>query len=191
MRLKLLEFSFFSFCKKMYNSKNLNSNSNSSFSICQFNCFAFGPRSEQVREFLLENDIDFLAMNEMKVSEEKFNMLFQSFKARFNCAVKFRMKNSDAGGGAGLIFKKQILFTELRCFDHLCLELVAVEAVTSIGKVAVVSYYNPPSKTFSRELCLELEKRYKNYILCGDFNAHSTSLGQNKTNTSGRVLEEV
>ena len=164
---------------------------NSRLSVCQFNCFSFNSRSEQVREFMLRNDIDFLAVNELKVSEERSNMLFQSYKNHFNFVTKCRPKRSDSGGGVALIFKKNIVYQELSCFDFLNLELVAVEAETNIGTVAIVAYYNPPSSLLSKTLFLELENKFKNFIVCGDFNAHSTSLGQAKTNRSGRVLEEV
>jgi len=138
-----------------------------------------------------KNDIDFLAVNELKVSEEKSNMLFNSILSNFSVVLKTRTKNPDCGGGVAIIFKKSIVCTELNCFDYLDLELVAVEAETSVGTVAIIAYYNPPPRKLNKMLFLEVQKRFKNFIICGDLNAHSESLGMEKTDSSGRILEEV
>ena len=152
----------------------------SNLKVCQFNCFALNPRTEQVRDFMLSNDIDFLAMNELKVSEEKSNELLNSVLANFNVVIKTRQKNNDCGGGVAIIFKKSIVCTELDCFDYLVLELVAVEAETSIGTVAIIAYYNPPPRKLNKKLFHEVEKRFRNFIICGDLNAHSECLGIKK-----------
>lgn len=104
--------------------------------------------------------------------------------------VANRRDRRDGAGGGCVTFVKEIISyrtivsgTELECvISEVCVE----------GKnLVVINFYNPCRKLELSKL-EEIEKVNRgNTVWCGDFNAHSTTWGSDKTDYNGQIAEEL
>jgi len=68
---------------------------------------------------------------------------------------------------------------------------VVVEVWADKKKVVIINYYNPCKQLEVNKL-EEIEGLDRNnVVMCGDFNAHNTLWGAEKTDNNGQVIEEV
>lgn len=71
------------------------------------------------------------------------------------------------------------------------LEYLLVEVWVDKKKILVINYYNPGNLLELNKL-EEIEGQDRNNVTgCGDFNAHKTLWGGEKTDNNGHVIEEV
>ena len=96
-------------------------------------------------------------------------------------------------GGLAILLKTGINHTLLRLEEVEEVEGVerqGIELCTAAGKLAIINVYIAPTSVVSKAQvdCLFPTRRS---LIVGDFNAHSRSWKDGKTDPRGRVLEEV
>jgi hypothetical protein len=68
---------------------------------------------------------------------------------------------------------------------------VAIKIKIQKLEMMIVGYYHPPSSSLAKEI-FEIACQSKiNFIICGDLNAKTISIGCNQNNTNGSFLEEI
>jgi len=112
------------------------------------------------------------------------NATLKSFNVFRKCSP-----TGNAVGGAALLIKKNILFSEV----ILNTRLQAVAARVSLKKtITFCSLYLPPSENVTAQEVEELiEQLPVPFVLMGDFNGHSPLWGSDHYNNKGSMLEKV
>jgi exodeoxyribonuclease-3 len=165
-------------------------NKTKNIKIVHWNCNSINNKIEEFKLFLLKYKPDIISLNETKINEITANYLLNSIQ-NYTFIHKHRNNNKNGGGGVALIINKNIKFVELDIFDHLNLETVAIKIKIQKLEMMIVSYYNPPSSSLAKEI-FEIASQSKiNFIICGDLNAKTISIGCNQNNTNGSILEEI
>jgi exonuclease III len=110
---------------------------------------------------------------------------------KYNVIHKARSQNTNGAGGVAILIRKDLSYQEIN--DEIIdgLECVAAQVHLNNFKFVFVSYYNPPQHQLNAHKITELQKKYKNLIMCGDLNAKSTNLGCKNNNTNGVELEDL
>ena len=71
------------------------------------------------------------------------------------------------------------------------IECVAVNIFIKNVELLCLSYYNPPQCQLNVQKLTEIQKNYKNIIICGDLNAKNVNLGCKNNNSNGTLLEDL
>ena len=71
------------------------------------------------------------------------------------------------------------------------LEIIGLKIEASEVYFDFFSLYNPPNRTIPYDFFTDLEKNKTSFILVGDINAKSKTIGCNSNNISGDVLENI
>lgn len=100
-----------------------------------------------------------------------------------------RDREGDNGGGCATFVRQGVSYREIEKGKDL--EYVVVEVWLGDESLVVVNFYNPCQRLEleALEAIKGLDRR--RIILCGDFNAHSTLWGGDKTDRNGLIVEEV
>lgn len=100
-----------------------------------------------------------------------------------------RDREQGHGGGCATFIKRGIPYRVLGLGkEH---EYVVVEVWAEGKKIAIMNFYNPCKQLKYSELEQVEGQENDNVIWCGDFNAHSTLWGGDKTDSNGQVIEDV
>ena len=162
---------------------------NSQFKIMHWNCNSIRNKIHEFENFINTKNIDIILLNETKINDLNANFLFNKL-INYKYIHKQRNEKNGAGGVANIL-KKNINFEQLNIFDNLHLELLAINIKMNHESITLISYYNPPSEKISDKL-IEIIKTHKlNYLLCGDLNAKSRSLGCRLNNSNGTIFESI
>ena len=161
-----------------------------SLTITHWNCNSINNKIEEFKIFLLKYKPDIISLNETKVNEINANFLFNNIED-YNFIHKHRKNNRNGGGGVALLINKKIKFVELNMFDHLNLELACIKIKIKKKETLIISYYNPPTSILSKEVFRLATDSKINFIICGDLNSKSTSLGCYTNNNNGIILNEI
>ena len=165
---------------------NNNKNKDDLFTIYHWNCFAVLNKIESINMFLNEFKPDILSLNEIKLNDQEANyyLRFKGYSTYFNCRKK-------GAGGVALLVRNETDHHKINEFDYLNLEIETVSVRIGSSNVLIASYYNPPDKILQELLFLELEKKHKNYIICGDLNAKSELINCRSHNSNGNILVQI
>jgi exonuclease III len=157
--------------------------------IIHWNCNSIRNKIYEFENFINTENIDIILLNETKINDLNANLLFNKL---INYKYIHKQRNGKNGaGGVAIILKKNINFEQLNIFDNLHLELLAINIKMNNESITLISYYNPPSEKISDKL-IEIMKSHKlNYLLCGDLNAKSKSLGCRVNNSNGTIFESI
>ncbi|KAG5832008.1 hypothetical protein ANANG_G00286560 [Anguilla anguilla] len=113
-----------------------------------------------------------------------------SLDFRINGYVAIRQDRKDgAGGGCVTFVKEGIPYRNIDIGNEL--ECVVIEVWAERKNLVVINFYNPCRKLeLSRLEDIEGLNR-GSIVWCGDFNAHNTLWGSDKTDYNGQVVEEL
>lgn len=167
--------------------------------IILFNANSLASKIEEFEFYLHENNPDIVFVNELKMSQEEAN--YSLHFHNYACVEKVRNKH---GGGVCILIKKNIEHTMLNEFDHLNIELVAIQIKNKYNKKPLIlaTYYNPPynqkrpillNEEIFRLLSNKKTPCGKNipFVIAGDLNANTTTIGCLYQNENGNILENV
>jgi len=72
------------------------------------------------------------------------------------------------------------------------LEIVEIKIKMTQRDCHIVAYYNPPNSKLSEVVFKTMSEANFNYIICGDLNSKSHSIGcLNAENANGKLLEKI
>lgn len=98
-------------------------------------------------------------------------------------------KSEGGGGGCAVFIKNQIQYRVVGIGEEQ--EYIVVEVWERCGVIRIINYYNP-CKKLDIEKLLNIEGQDSQKVIwCADFNAHSSMWGRTRTDTNGKIIEEL
>ena len=117
-------------------------NVNNNFKIVYWYCNSINNNQDEFKLFIKKHKPEIILLNETKINDFNANIIFnQIFE------YQFLHKKRGAKNGAGdvaILIKIGIQFSLSSIFDHLNLELLAINVKINNKNIQVLSYYNPP-----------------------------------------------
>ena len=156
--------------------------------IVFWNCQGLRPKQKELQNYLLENQIDILALNET----------FLKPKFKFHLPGYDIYKNDrlvGTKGGVAILVKKGIIVNQEWKNEHFNVitnnEALAIEIELQDGnKVILVTIYCPSGNPSSR-LFRMINALSNQVVFLGDFNSKHKQLGCVKPNKSGQPLVNI
>ena len=91
-----------------------------------------------------------------------------------------------------MLVKSNLEFVETNIFKNLKLEIVEIKIKIAQRECYIVAYYNPPNSELSEVVFKTMSDANFNYIICGDLNSKTRSIGcLNTENANGKLLEKI
>ena len=153
--------------------------------ILQWNCKGLRARHEEV--WLLINNIQpsCIYLQEIMLNNNNY-----SIERRYKLYVSIPLRQRSKGGVA-IAIKKEISHKRLNI--RTTLQAIALEIQPmGKGKRTICSIYLPPQDTIREEDIRELMNQLPTpIIMMGDFNAHNTVWGGDKTSARGKLIEKI
>ena len=156
--------------------------------IVFWNCQGLRPKRKELQNYLLENQIDILALNET----------FLKPKSKFHLPGYDIYKNDrlvGTKGGVAILVKKGIIVNQEWKNEHFNVitnnEALAIETELQNGdKVILATIYCPNGNT-SLKLFRMINALSKQVIFLGDFNSKHKQFGCVKPNKSSQMLVDI
>lgn len=157
--------------------------------VVHWNCF----KLTQLRQFELENFLnnfkpDIISLQEIKINEEKARM-YLNFPG-YNTFIKTRSVNPEWGGGVAILIRSWIPHSPITDLDD-SLEMIGLKIELKEVCFDFFSFYSPPNQVIPYEFFSSLEVRKVKFILVGDLNSKSESIGCKSQDPSGSVLDKI
>ena len=157
--------------------------------IMHWNCFSLTvPRNSELKQILIDNKPDIFLLQEIKLDNAKANLRLRY--EGYATYIKVRDTNPDFGSGVAILINEDIPHFLVENFDA-SLELIRLTVEFNRLSVVIMTYYNPPDKTISDGLFISYINSGKNFLLLGDLNSKSRTLGCKKTDSNGKILENI
>ena len=102
-----------------------------------------------------------------------------------------RKDRNSHGGGVAIIINDQLEYEQLDLFEEFNLELIAIKVTLNNYKFNFVTFYLPPKAQLPAVTFLLKLSMLENLIMCGDLNCKSKQWYSKKTNTNGKLLEQI
>ncbi len=111
----------------------------------------------------------------MKLDENRANFFFKFIN--YTTIYKPRPINSNHGEGVAMLIRSGIDFVETNIFSNLKREIVEIKLKLAQRDWFILVYYNPPNTELSEVVFKTLSDAKLNYIVCGDLNSKTKSIG--------------
>jgi exonuclease III len=103
-----------------------------------------------------------------------------------------KSRNKRTGGGVSIITKHTVEYEDINLPSNILCEILGIEIITTIGKIAIFTWYNPPktkkNKDINEETLNYINSNFEYYIIVGDLNSKNKSFGCKETNKNGEIL---
>ncbi len=169
--------------KTTHKNKNSSMNNAKSLKIMHWNCNSIKNKFKFLEQYLFDNDIDIISLNELKCEQELWNHICNM--PRYNKVDKCR---NNSGGGVSLLIKNNLEFEVIQVDTTNSQEVVGIKINSANEEIHIISWYIP-EQTLSKDLIENLVKDKKNVLLMGDLNARTVQYNET-TNNNGTVLDE-
>ena len=165
-----------------------NVENNEQLTIHMLNCNSLYNKISELKKHIQETDPDILCLCE--------TWLHQKYVPRFFNYSSEWCHRDAAGGGLGIIIKKNIQYQNLPLIPFIngVLEIHAIKLqIKQSLPLCIANIYNPQKPVSTEELNHYLLQMGSNFILVGDFNAHSPILNShcNRSNPTGKSIESL
>jgi len=140
-------------------------------------------KQTELNDFLINNNIDILSLNETNL---KINNNLE-----LNQYNTIRLDNPNRKkGGTAIIIKKELKYTQLNTQKNNEVETLAIELNYSGKRILIISMYARPRSVLTFDSINDLMVKYNEIIILGDLNAtHSNWYCKNK-NKNGEILNQ-
>ena len=156
--------------------------------IVFWNCQGLRPKRKELQNYLLENQIDILALNET----------FLKPKIKFHLPGYDIYKNDrlvGTKGGVAILVRKGIIVKQEWKNEHFNViadnEALAIEIELQKGDKIILATICRPNGNSSLRLIRMINALSKQVIFLGDFNSKHKQLGCVKPNKSGQTLVNI
>ena len=153
-----------------------------------WNCQGLRPKRKELQNYLLENQIDILALNET----------FLKPKIKFHLPGYDIYKNDrlvGTKGGVAILVKKDIIVNQEWKNEHFSVitdnEALAIEIELKNGDKIILATIYCPNGNPSLRLFRMISALSKQAIFLGDFNSTHKQFGCGKPNKSGQMLVNI
>lgn len=176
----------------MQNLSQLNPNhSIRSLKICTWNARSIVNKRIKLETIIFQENLDILC-----ITESWLNLNIRVWEVKNYYTYRFDRLDGRDGGVVILCRRKLILrIIDLGNWWQHHFEAVGVQLQTSVGNLAIISIYIPPTcqmSTDSWSRFLDHFSQYSQICLCGDFNSHFNSMwGHPRFNLNGEDLVEA
>ena len=158
---------------------------NNKIKICLYNCQSITNKSLSINQYMSDNKIDILCLNETFLNEsiKSINLL--------NNYYVIRQDRKQKGGGVAFILHKHItcdIIESKTTQDH---EFIAIEITSAEEKISLLNAYVHPKSKTDFNFVNRIAKRNSKMILVGDLNSTNISWSCNSTNTRGKRLDNI
>ena len=157
--------------------------------IAHWNCF----KLTQSRHFELENFLNFFkpdifSLQEIKLNEEevRLNLNFHGYTAYINT----RKVSPEHGGGVAVLIRSDIPHSPINVIDE-SLEIVGLKVELNEVCFDFFSLYSPPNQVIPYEFFIDLEVKKSEFILVGDLNSKTKTIGCKSRDQSGDILDQI
>ena len=156
--------------------------------IVFWNCQGLRPKRKESQNYLLENQIDILALNETFQTKQKLNFTFQVMTNKNDRLVGTK-------GGIAILVKKGIIVNQEWKNEHFNVitdnKALAIEIELQNGDKVILATVYCPNGNPSLRLFRTINALSKQVIFLGDFNSKHKQFGCVKPNKSGQTLVNI
>jgi hypothetical protein len=175
-------------CNKIKMKKNAKQNSSKknhtqNLKVLHWNCNSIKNKFKYLEQYLHENKIDIVSINELKCDDELWNDIYNlpTYKKVNKC-------RNNSGGGVALLIKNNIEFEIVELEDAIKnLEIVGIKIGYENENLFVYSWYIPDQSLEKDMIDLVIKDR-KNILIIGDLNARTIQFNES-TNNNGIELD--
>jgi len=150
------------------------------------NCNSLNNKLGEVKDYLTHHKPDVFCLTETWLS---------IYIPKFHNYIAFWKNRDHAGGGIGILVSITLSHRNLPLtpFEGGLLEAQAISVDLNRSQLVILNVYNPNKNIKTQELEHYVNQLGQNYLIVGDFNAHSPILSHNDTtaNPTGRSLEQL
>lgn len=159
--------------------------SNRFLKIVQFNCNGLSSKLSEVKLYVFTTNPDVVCLCETWIRRRPPR--FPGYQVFWNHRV------DGPGGGLGILVRDDISCTILDLSPYVgSLEVQAVNLMSRLGLISIFNLYNPCKNISVEEFSTYIQRLSLNYIIVGDFNAHSPLWDvRGRSNMTGRSLEQL
>ena len=133
--------------------------------------------------YIKQNNIHIVSINETKLTESD-SISINNYKI-------IRKDRTYNGGGVAIIISDHIEYEQLNIFEEFDLELIIIKVTINKHKFHFVTLYLPPQAQFPDNTFFQRLEILPNLILNGDLNCKSKQWFSRKSNTNGKLLEQI
>ena len=108
----------------------------------------------------------------------------------YSAYIKTRSINPGQGGGVAILIRSLIPHSQITDLDESS-ELVGLKVEYNEVCFDFFSLYSPPSQIISYEFFISLETNKSDFVLVGDLNSKTESIGCKSQDPSGEVLNQI
>ena len=153
-----------------------------------WNCQGLRPKRKELQNYLLENQIDILALNETFL-KPKFKFHFPGYDIYKND------RSVGTRGGVAILVKKGIIVNQEWKNEHFNIitdnEALAIEIELQNGEKVILATIYCPNGNPSIRLFRMINALSNQVIFLGDFNSKHKQFGCVKPNKSGQTLVNI
>jgi exonuclease III len=157
--------------------------------IVHWNANSISNKKEELKIFLKNQNVDICVVSETKLGKNSI-FDFSDFEKDYNILIKFR-QNKGGAGGIAVFIKNKLSYSEIKDYDSYNVEQISFKLFHQRKEYFIMGIYNPPDQLLCSKLIKEIDKNYTNYIITGDLNSKSSSIGCKTTNKNGKILENL
>ncbi len=157
-----------------------------SINICIFNAQSFNNKCFSIYQYIKENEIDIMCLNETFLHKDINNVnLLNNFSM-------LRQDREKRGGGVAIIIHKRLKHRILKSKSTLDYEYIAIEICSANEKVTLLNAYTHPKSKTKYNFIENIMKLTSNKIICvGDLNATNIAWFCMSSNNRGKELEKL
>ena len=161
---------------------------NQNLKLLQLNCNSIYNKLSEIKQVLLQHIPDIICLSETWI-KEKYIPKFPDYIAEWE-------HRAGHGGGLGILINKNVQYQKLELvpFANGILEIQAIRlTLLDSSKLSIVNLYNPNKNLTVEEITHYTSQLDHNFLITGDFNAHSPLLDSTcrRTNPTGITLENI
>ena len=108
----------------------------------------------------------------------------------YSTYIKVRNLNPDHGGGVAILIRSGITHSLINGLDD-SLEIVGLKVEVKEVCFDFFSLYSPPNQVIPYDFFISLENVKSDFVLVGDLNSKTKTIGCKSQDSSGSVLDEV
>jgi len=157
--------------------------------VAHWNCF----KLTQSRQFELKNFLnifkpDIISLQELKLNEEEARLCLRI--VGYSVYIKPRKVNPEHGGGVAVLIRSGISYSIISGLDE-SLEIMGIKIELNEVCFDFFTLYSPPNKDIPYEFFKSLDNSKSEFVIVGDLNSKTKSIGCKSQDSSGAVLDEV
>jgi len=153
--------------------------------LIQWNLYGFQKKINELKILIAEHSPDFICLQETNFTDQTHKTL-----RNYICYTKNRTNGLRASGGVAIYVKSFFPSKQINVKTHL--EAIAISIHLNEINLNVCNLYLPnQTKIEFSDIENIIKQLPKPFMILGDFNAHCTMWGSEKTDHRGKIIEKI